>query len=567
MLENLGPGTVRRRDFVRGAAALAGSAGFAGTATGRTSGGREDVRIASFDGVEIAGTLYTPDGAGPFPSVLVTHGYGSSSESGEVVREAERYRDAGYVVLTYDSRGMNDSDGQSTLDGPKEVGDALTLVEWLGNQSTVTTERDGSPRVGMDGISYAGGIQQNTAAARPELVDELCLDLSFDLGDGGPLDAIVPRMCWNDLEYDFAPNGVLKRSWVVGLYLSGIPATRTSQNGNVSFDGQDPKFLEWIVEGIATNEFPEEADPYLARRSPMAHRPEDVQVPVMLMQGWPDTIMPPIEAVRRFHSLQSNDTATRLVLYPGGHDEDELFLGLDNAIRAKLDDLSQAWMDSHVHPDRSPSLPDPVTMHTERPARNDGSAWRTADAFPPTETSPETLHLATAAETDSTPLVNPVAPGSTRGPTGTVYGSPGMDAPVQSAGFDFVATEPLEVVGTPSVDLAVEPLGAAETGPEAHLFAKFEHVVDGESSVVDEQVMPFSFSGSGVQRVTGPLPPLPQYRDTDERLRLTLSTTENGFVSSRESVGTVVQHASDESTLTLPTVGTGDGFAGGTGRL
>lgn len=564
---------MRRRSFIRGTAAFAGGAAFVGPAAagqGNGSGqGNEDLRIESFDGVELAATLYTPDGDGPFPSVLMTHGYGSRRNSPTVTREAERYEDAGYVVLTYDSRGFNNSGGVSGFNGPKEVGDALTLVEWLGNRPDVETTADGSPRVGMDGLSYAGGIQQNTAAARPQLVDELGLDLSFDLTDGGPLDAIVPRMTWNDLRFAIAPNGVIKRSWIVGVLGAGTAATHHTTTGNLGAvqNGQDRRLYEWVAEGLATNEIPAEAEDYLARRSPMATRPEDVDVPVLLLQGWPDTLVTPIEAVRSFHALQADDTSSRLVLYPGGHSESELVVGLDDSVRAKLDEVSLAWLDYHVHPDRSPSLPEPVTMHTDRPTQNGGSQWRTADAFPPNETTHETVSLASAGRTDSTPLANTVAPGSTRGPTGTLLGSPGEDAPGQSASFDFVATEPMEAVGTPTVDLAVEPVSDDALGNEAHLFVKLERVANGRATVVDEQVTPFSVTGSGVQQVTGPLQPLQQYLDADERLRVTLSTTENGFTSSREAAGVVVHHAGDESTLTVPAVTTDDGLLGTTEPL
>lgn len=530
-------------------AAMAGAATIPTHASAATD--KRDRRIESFDGVELAATLYEPAGDGPNPAVLMTHGYGSFRGDPEITREAERYAEAGYVVLAYDSRGFNDSGGVSGFNGPKEVADAITLVDRLTELTAVATDDAGVPRVGMDGLSYAGGIQQNAAAARPALLEELGVDVSFDLEDGSPLDAIVPRMTWNDLRRAIAPNGVLKRNWTVALVLAGMPGGHGLTTGNPTLQGTDPRHVPLVAQGLLENEMTPAGEEYLEVRSPMAMRPGDVDVPALFIQGWPDTVLPPNEAVRSFRALRRADTPARLLMYPGGHDDEEFLRGLDASVRAKLNRASLAWLDYHVHPDppRSLSLPDPVTLHTDRPEHNGGHDWRTAETFPPAAATPRPLSLSTAAFTDATPLVNSVAPTASRGPTGTLIGSPGGDAPVTSVSFDFEADGLVELVGRPTIDLTVEPFG----GP-AHLFVKLEYVSDGRGTVIDEQVTPFRTPGDGPTSVGGRLAAVQQYLDAGERLRVTISTTENGYASARESGGVLLSHAGDESTLTVPAV-------------
>jgi hypothetical protein len=92
------------------------------------------VYFESRPGFFVTGNLYKPMGAGPFPAVLSPHGhwaYGrlENSESASVPGRAINLARQGFVVLTYDMIGFNDSGQLShSFGGPRESLWGLTLA-------------------------------------------------------------------------------------------------------------------------------------------------------------------------------------------------------------------------------------------------------------------------------------------------------------------------------------------------------------------------------------------------------------------------------------------------------
>ena len=92
------------------------------------------VYFESRPGFFVTGNLYKPMGAGPFPAVLSPHGhwaYGrlENSESASVPGRAINLARQGFVVLTYDMIGFNDSRQLShSFGGPRESLWGLTLA-------------------------------------------------------------------------------------------------------------------------------------------------------------------------------------------------------------------------------------------------------------------------------------------------------------------------------------------------------------------------------------------------------------------------------------------------------
>ena len=113
------------------------------------------------DGVSIATTLYTPDGAVPVggrPGVVVLHGLAGNRGSVDAISAS--FATAGYAVLAYDARGHGASGGEITLAGPREVADLRTIRNAFAARGDVNDSK-----IGAWGISYGGGQIWNALAA------------------------------------------------------------------------------------------------------------------------------------------------------------------------------------------------------------------------------------------------------------------------------------------------------------------------------------------------------------------------------------------------------------------
>ena len=153
------------------------------------------------DGVAIAFTRYTPDGAAPpgaRPGVVVLHGLGGNR--GTVASIATSFADAGYSVLAYDARGHGESGGDVTLAGPREVADLRAVRNAFAARPDVS-----DTRIGAWGISYGGGQIWNALAA------------------GVPFAAAEVVETWTSL-YDALWPQNLARSGIVGGFAASVAA-------------------------------------------------------------------------------------------------------------------------------------------------------------------------------------------------------------------------------------------------------------------------------------------------------------------------------------------------------
>lgn len=465
----------------------------------------------------------------------MTHGYGLTRSLSPFVRtRAEMYAQNGYTTLTYDSRGFGESGGMVNVNGPKEVKDAQTLITWLAGRETVLTDGPNDPRIGMDGTSYGGGIQLNTAAAEGR-------------GEGVPesddrLDALVPRWAWHDLTYSLAPNGVIKRNWALLLTLGGAFGSHVFGDDLMDYiRGQSPKLYEILIEGFARNELSDDAKAYLDTRSP-SQDIEDITAPALFIQAWPDTLFVPNETIWNAEGMES--TNHRCIFSDGGHSTELLAsLGQQEYLNSK----ALGWIDTHLREDGQSSLP-PVTFYEMQTGK-----WRTADGIPPSSAIPKTLSLADTVAGEETPVFNSVIP------TATSQLLPvNVDTSVTSIDFDFPISEATELMGSPTLRLAVEPLG-----PETRLFGRFYRIDrTGDAELINNQVTPFRVEGKPgtVEHVSLEAVAFQRRFQPGETLRLTISTTDAAFQSSRISAGARIYHSAEHtSTIDVPIVGN-DGF-------
>ncbi|KAA1425769.1 prolyl oligopeptidase family serine peptidase [Nocardioides antri] len=124
-------------------------------------------------GLTISGRLAVPEGAGPFPAIVLAHGYIDPAVyvNGQgMTREREWFADHGYVALHVDYRNHAGSDDTAIGEADLRMGYAedvinavLALRAWAG---PVDDER-----IALGGRSMGGGVVYNALVAQPGLVD------------------------------------------------------------------------------------------------------------------------------------------------------------------------------------------------------------------------------------------------------------------------------------------------------------------------------------------------------------------------------------------------------------
>lgn len=132
---------------------------------------RQQVTYRS-DDLTVSGVLLRPRGKGPFPAIVLNHGYIEPSVyvTGQgLAREQDALARAGYVVLHTDYRGHAASDDVPPLDRETRLGytrDAVNAVDALKKLPYVDPER-----LAMLGRSMGGGVTMNALVTQPGLVD------------------------------------------------------------------------------------------------------------------------------------------------------------------------------------------------------------------------------------------------------------------------------------------------------------------------------------------------------------------------------------------------------------
>lgn len=207
-------------------------------------------RPKSFDGLPLDVNVTLPgSGEGPFPLVVQLHGYGGAKGG---LSESKPFAERGYAVLNYTARGFGNSCGSESSrtadptgcargwvrlkDSRFEIRDTQHLAGVLADQGLVIPRK-----VGVTGGSYGGGesLQLATLRNRIRKPDGAYEPWKSPGGLDMEIAAAAPFIPWTDLPYSLVPNGrtldytltgdtddlqpigVLKQSYVAGLYASG----------------------------------------------------------------------------------------------------------------------------------------------------------------------------------------------------------------------------------------------------------------------------------------------------------------------------------------------------------
>lgn len=342
--------------------------------------GGSETTVPTFDGVPIdVNVALPPEPAtgpdGDYPLVGMYHGWGGS-ELG--LGSMRRFADRGYAVFSMSDRGWGHScGGQSPtrftlpclqgghnrlLDTRYEVRDAQEFAGRLVDEGLVDPQR-----IGSIGGSYGGGMSMSLGALRDRkmLPDGTLVPWTSPQGTPMRIAATTPEIPWTDLAYSLTPNGrtldyvadapytpgpigVLKQSFVAGLYGTG------QASSNYAAPGTDPdadlnNWYAFLNAGEPYDQSPLAADivdEVTTHHSSYYIDPSTPPAPMLISNGWTDDLFPPDEAIRfynRTHSLHPGADIS-LMFLDYGHQRGQNKSADTALLRAKED----AWFDHYL---------------------------------------------------------------------------------------------------------------------------------------------------------------------------------------------------------------------------
>ncbi|HEV7562147.1 MAG TPA: CocE/NonD family hydrolase [Solirubrobacterales bacterium] len=336
-------------------------------------------RVPSWDGVPLDVDVTLPQkGNGPFPTMVMLHGFGGSKTDFETSSAAGPAPDAagngstiyrynnvfyarrGYAVVNYTARGFGNSCGGGSsgdhagacgagyirlADSRYEARDTQYLLGLLADQGIV------KPRdIGVTGISYGGGQSMELAF----LADKIYLPsgalVPWRSPDGKKMRiaAAYPRWPWSDLVSALVPNGrfldtevapleqsikpfgVPISSYLNGLYLSGVlrgyycgsaPASTPCADAEANIT-QDKAYIDagQPLSPPALTAL-EGIYRYHGGYPLRFHKGASKPAPLLIQSGWTDELFPPEQALRVYGYLRSEDQKAAVSLQLGdlGH--------------------------------------------------------------------------------------------------------------------------------------------------------------------------------------------------------------------------------------------------------
>lgn len=138
-------------------------------------------------GVRCAATLHLPEGAGPFPAILMVHGWGGVQDALTLPFYAP-FKAAGFAVMTFDYVGWGQSEGtpRNVIDPHHRERDAESALQHLREQAGIDPRR-----IALWGTSFGGGHVVRLAARHPELLGAIA---QVPMLDGMAAVKAVPAM-------------------------------------------------------------------------------------------------------------------------------------------------------------------------------------------------------------------------------------------------------------------------------------------------------------------------------------------------------------------------------------
>jgi ABC-2 type transport system ATP-binding protein len=531
--------------------------------------------------------LYLPDGTSTrhkVPAILSTHGFGGDKADENQTAVGKGFVGQGYAVLSYSGLGFGKTDCKIQLDDPQWDGKAgKQMVDVLAGKKAYTTEGSstpkylrsiatestGDPRVGMIGGSYGGQIQYAVAMQDPRI------------------DAIIPIITWNDLNYSLAPGRVAKKQWIDLFFGAGI----VSGAGNASADpvtpGTCPNFTDQACVGAAHLNSAGYADPAteaLARHASVASYVKKVKAPTLLVQGQKDTLFNLNEAMATYGSLRAQGTPTKMVWQSWGHSGSspvpgELDFGADSLRDSYLGNRFLNWMNHYVRGQSTASTGPQFEYFRDWVPYNTDPAYagkaiaaaykqRSSVSWKPTNTlfftgngglTPTRSAVVAGSASYANTSAVPTSYSETSGLEGDSVNNEPSDAPGTFAAFTSPAlAAPAEVVGAPVVKLRLTAPAAALTqagGPSGQLvlFAKVYDVAPDGTKVLKNRLIAPKRVADVNKPVCLALPGIVHRFATGHKIQVVVAASDFAYAGNTAAQPVTVNTSPDApSTLGLP---------------
>ena len=406
-----------------------------------------DATVTSFDGTQIILSFHPAPQGGKAPTILEGHGWGGSRETNPEAKSDEAtgnvgvgaLRKAGFNVLTWDSRGFGNSGGTVTVDSPYAEGrDVSALIDWLAQQPEAQLDAKGDPRVGMTGVSYAGGIELVTAPRDKRI------------------DAIAPIIAWHSLLTSLYKEETVKGGWSSLLYAAGTPTSK----GRL-----DPHITSAFTTGVTTGTLSAEDRAWFDSRGPK-DLVKQLTIPTFVVEGTADTLFTLKEAITNYEILKANQVPAKMLWFCGGHGVCLTGAGQPGHIEQAV----VAWLKRYVAGDTS------VDTGPNFEWLADDAQWRSAADYPVTAGPPIT------ASGSGTLALNPADAAS-----GTVATA---GRAVNAVNVPVTVANAAQIVGEPQLSLAYSGTGAG-----THVFAQL--VDEARGVVVGNQATPIPVTLDG----------------------------------------------------------------------
>jgi pimeloyl-ACP methyl ester carboxylesterase len=285
-----------------------------------------EVSLTMDDGVHIFASLLEPAGSPPtggWPGVMMFHGLGGSHK--DLLPLADTYVAKGYAVFVPDARGHGASGGYVSLDGPREVADVRSELQWFAGLPDVS-----DTQIGAWGISLGGGAAWNSVVA------------------GVPFRALETFETWSDLYEALYPQN-LGKAGAIYAFAQSVPPDRI-----------DPTLRAYVPQLISGDNLSAARD-LLGSRSSLQFL-STVTTPSFLFQGRRDFAFDIDQAAAAYRRLGG---PKRLYVGDFGHSPSR-FPGPD---LAHVLDLSTRWYDRFLK-----GVPNGVDK--EKPVQVAADPWR-----------------------------------------------------------------------------------------------------------------------------------------------------------------------------------------------